>query len=100
MATTIEIGMRWSRPRARLDPPTAVTNRISSVAYAVDEMASDENVARAIDLGRSWCSCSSVGMGRPTRSRFVNEYTGPSRYAGNVSAPLHEFCWPGNGRVA
>jgi hypothetical protein len=31
--------------------PTAVTKRISSVAYAVLEMASDENVARAIVFG-------------------------------------------------
>jgi hypothetical protein len=31
-ATTTEIGTSLLRPRARLDPPTATTNRISSVA--------------------------------------------------------------------
>jgi len=45
------------------------------VAYAVDEMASDENVASAMVFGRRCSSCSVVGMGRPTTSRFSAEYT-------------------------
>jgi hypothetical protein len=50
-----------------------VTKRISSVAYAVEEMGSDEKVERAMTLGRRWCSCSAVASGRPTRSRFRME---------------------------
>ena len=50
-ATAIEIGTSVLSPSARLDAPTAVTNRISSVAYAVDEIASDEKTASAIGLG-------------------------------------------------
>src|SRR5215510_436532 len=74
-ATTMAIGTRWSRPRARLDVPAAMTKRISSVAYAVDEMASDEKVASAIDLGSFWCSCSELASGRPTRTRLANVST-------------------------
>src|SRR5437763_11048511 len=44
-------------------------------------MASEEKVARAMSFGMSWCSCSLVGIGRPTRILFSSEYTGISRYA-------------------
>ncbi len=64
-ATAIEIGIRTLSPSARLDAPTAVTNRISSVAYAVDEMASDEKTASAISLGIRWCSWSAMEMRAP-----------------------------------
>ena len=47
-----------------------MTNRISSVAYAVDEIASDEKTASAIVLVMRWCSCSDVASGRPTKTRF------------------------------
>ena len=57
-------------PSARLDAPTTVTKRISSVAYAVDEMASEENTANAMTFGIRWCSCSDVASGRPTKIRF------------------------------
>ena len=43
--------MSESRPRTRLDAPRAVTKRISSVAYAVEEMASEENTASAVTFG-------------------------------------------------
>src|SRR5436190_12285842 len=78
-ATAAASGTRRDRPRARLDAPTAVTNRISSVAYAVDEMASDENTASAITLGMRWCSCSAVANGRPTRTRLndVSKWSAP-----------------------
>jgi hypothetical protein len=75
IATTMEIGTSLERPSARLDPPTAVTIRISSVAYAVDDSASDANTGRAMSLGSRWCSCSVVAMGRPTSSFFSAEYT-------------------------
>src|SRR5438309_1546089 len=39
MATVIAIGTSFERPSARLDGATAMTNKISSVAYAVDEIA-------------------------------------------------------------
>ena len=47
-ATTIESGTSLLSPSVRLDPPTATTNRISSVAYAVDESASDAKMASAL----------------------------------------------------
>src|ERR1700675_2994222 len=65
--------MRTLSPSARLEGPTAVTNRISSVAYAVEEMASDEKTASAIVLGIRWCSCSAVASGRPTRTRLTTD---------------------------
>jgi hypothetical protein len=70
IATAIPIGTSVSRPSARLDAPTAVTNRISSVAYAVDEIASDEKTASPMLFGMRWCSCSTVARGRPTSSRL------------------------------
>src|SRR5438445_860867 len=88
-ATTIDSGTSLLSPSARLDPPIATTNRISSVAYAVDEMASDEKVASAIRLGRSWCSWSTVAMGRPTSSRFSITYTrGTIRRGPSCAPPL------------
>src|SRR6478609_716434 len=72
-ATAIEMGMRTFRPSARLDAPIAVTNRISSVAYAVEEIASDEKTASAISLGIRWCSWSADEMGRPTRTRLTTD---------------------------
>src|SRR3954447_26621152 len=74
MATATEMGTRCESPNARLEPPTAVTNRISSVAYAVDDSASDANTGRAMLFGSRWCSCSLVGIGRPTKMRFRIAY--------------------------
>ena len=48
-----------------------MTNRISSVAYAVEEIASEENTASAMTFGIRWCSCSVVGIGRPTSNRLI-----------------------------
>ena len=72
IATAIAIGTSFESPSARLEPPTATTKRISSVAYAVDEIASDEKTASAIVFGIRWCSCSVVASGRPTRTRLTN----------------------------
>src|SRR5687768_4531811 len=86
-ATAIDIGTSFESPRARLEAPAAVTKRISSVAYAVDEMGSDEKVARATVLGSRWCSCSAVDRGRPTSSRFSSSNTaGDDRPPGVVPA--------------
>src|SRR5687767_15748199 len=67
--------MSLERPSARLELPTAVTKRISSVAYAVDEIGSDEKVDSAVTFGSRWCSCSLVARGRPRRRRFRTEYS-------------------------
>ena len=55
----------------------ATTNRISSVAYAVDEIASDENTASAMVFGRRWCSCSVVAMRPADQQPLQAEYTLP-----------------------
>src|SRR6202795_3582962 len=70
MSTAMAIGTSFDSPSARLEPPTAITKRICSVAYAVDEIASDENTASATTFEIRWCSCSDVASGRPTSSRF------------------------------
>ena len=69
IATAIEIGTSFESPSARLDGTTAMTNRISCVAYAVDEIASDEKTASAIVLLMRWCSCSEVAK------RATDEHT-------------------------
>src|SRR5687768_4876629 len=46
------------------------TWRISSVAYAVDEMASDAKIARAKTLSRRRSDSSAEASGRPTTSRL------------------------------
>jgi len=55
-------------------PPTGTsTSRISWVAYAVDEMASDEKTARPIRFEMRWWSASSVASGRPIMKRLSVE---------------------------
>src|SRR3954452_18945262 len=83
IATAIPIGMRVFSPSARLDPPTATTKRISSVAYAVDEIASEENTASAMVFGMRWCSISVVASGRPTRTLLTNATSQILRAPGN-----------------
>src|SRR5262245_46754947 len=51
-------------------PSTARTTRICSVAYATDEIASEERTASAVVLLRRSCSILSVASGRPTSSRL------------------------------
>src|SRR6476619_6495222 len=83
IATAIPIGISVFSPSARLEPPTATTKRISSVAYAVDEMASDENTARAMVFEMRWCSISVVANGRPTSTRLTNATSQILRAPGN-----------------
>src|SRR3954465_1559897 len=66
----IAIGTSFESPSARLEGATAITKRISSVAYAVDEIASEEKTASATTFEMRWCSCSELASGRPTNSRF------------------------------
>jgi hypothetical protein len=87
-ATTIDIGTSFESPRARLDPPTATTSRISCVAYAVDEIASDEKTASAIVFVIRWCSCSEVAKGRPTSTRLKLSSTVVPSTPGVVAASM------------
>src|SRR5262245_9025477 len=75
IATTNAIGTSLLRPSARLDAPTAVTKRISSVAYAVEDSASEENTGSAIVLDNRWCSICVVANGRPTKNRLMSSAT-------------------------
>jgi hypothetical protein len=88
-ATTKAIGTSRLSPIARLEPPTATTNRISSVAYAVDDSASDENTARAIVLGRRCSSICMVANGRPTTMRFSTPVTAMPTLPQAVGAAWH-----------
>jgi hypothetical protein len=63
-------------------PARTSTSKISSVAYAVDESASDEKTARAYLLGSFSSYRRSVRSGSPTRKRFIEEYD-------MISPPFH-----------
>src|SRR5262245_17032868 len=65
--------MSESRPSARLEAPAATKKGISSVAYAVEEMASDEKTASATRFVSRWCSCSVVARGRPSSTRLTTD---------------------------
>src|SRR5512135_2790418 len=84
MAT--EIGMTKAKAAA---PPVARMIRISWVAYAVDDSASEEKTARPIALPIASCGASAVGRGRP-KSHVRQERRGAasaSRRPRGVSAP-------------
>src|SRR5712691_291289 len=69
----IEIGMTRENASAWLMGATyaaARTRRISSVAYAVEESASDEKTASAVFLVSRSCVKRSVLIGLPTSRRF------------------------------
>src|SRR5229473_5938041 len=69
----IEIGMTRENASAWLMGATyaaASTRRISSVAYAVEESASDEKTASAVFLVIRSCVKRSVLIGLPTSKRF------------------------------
>ena len=54
------------------------TMRISWLAYAVDEMASDANTASAVGMPSRWCCSSSLAKGEPTSVRFQRLITAAS----------------------
>jgi hypothetical protein len=62
---TAEIGTTYESAEA---PSTARTRRICSVAYATDEMASEERTASAVFLFSLSFSSLSLASGRPNRS--------------------------------
>ena len=55
------------------------TSTTSSVAYAVDEMASDAKIGSATRLRSRWWPSSDVAMGLPMRIRLASDTirTGP-----------------------
>src|SRR5262245_27363123 len=54
-------------------PASTRTRRISSVAYATEESASDEKTARATRLVSRSCRACARGIGGPTIQRFSNK---------------------------
>jgi hypothetical protein len=79
--TISEMGTRESRASSAATGTR--TWRISSVAYAVDEIASDAKTARAMIFGSSvWCS-SADASGRPTTSRLRTDATEPGNQPGD-----------------
>src|SRR4051794_41570116 len=74
ITTMMAIGIRTSS--ACIPPAGTSTTRISSVAYAVDEMASEANTANAMSLmSRCWCS-SADAIGGPMKTRLGAEDLG------------------------
>src|SRR3954447_3734570 len=70
--TTIEIGT--SRSSATCKPAAGISTRnTSSPAYAVEEIASDANTARAIVFGSRWCPSSELASGLPTSTRLITD---------------------------
>src|SRR6478736_5588790 len=69
MMTRMAIGMRWLTAAAMPPTPTR-TSMTSPVAYAVDEIASDEKTASPIVFGIRWWLASSVEIGRPMTTRL------------------------------
>src|SRR6476620_3960850 len=94
MHTTMAMGTSLLRPSARLDAPKAVTKRISSVAYAVDDSASEENTASAMALESRCSSIWVVASGRPTNNRFNApsiDCTSPGGSLSSCAAGAHDL---------
>ena len=70
---TAEIGMTYDSAAV---PSTASTSSVCSVAYATDEMASDERTASAVFLFRRSCSSRSLASGLPIRYRLNKKVGG------------------------
>ena len=65
----IEMGISWLSAIER--PATGIrTIRISWLAYAVDEIASEAKTASAVGIPRRWCCSSSLASGEPTSLRL------------------------------
>jgi hypothetical protein len=83
---SVAIATAIGSTRCVADMPAARrTARISSVAYATEESASEENTGSARILGRSVCSRSRLGIGRPTSRRFRTEEGG---FGGRVAIAI------------
>ena len=78
--TTMAIGTSGLNAEPPIKACESNTTRISSVAYAVDDNASDAKTGNAISLRSRWCCASVLEIGRPTRIRFnlgTTAYLGP-----------------------
>src|SRR5262245_16983043 len=62
------------------------TIRISSVAYATEDSASDENTGSARIFGRRVCSSRALSTARPTRMRFATLVDGAGWVAERLMA--------------
>ena len=86
--------MLISRPHASAAaPPRIRTRRISSVAYAEDEIASDEKIARAFFLASRSPSSSSLASGRPKKNARMFAMARPVAVVGALAASL-AVSWP------
>lgn len=67
MIRRMEIAMAigTDKPRYAIEPVRARITRISSVAYAVEEIASDAKTASPTFLLITWCARVRVSSGRP-----------------------------------
>jgi hypothetical protein len=81
--TTSPIGSMFDNAAA---PATASAIIISSVAYATEERASEENTGRASVLGRSVCSSFADETWRPTSTRLMTVPTPAKRSAPETPA--------------
>ena len=79
-ATTMAIGTSLSKAATPTPAWSVSTRTISSVAYAVDEMASDAKIGSATRLRSRWWPSSDVAIGRPMRIRLASETIGSGRY--------------------
>src|ERR671912_1029401 len=67
----------------------ARTNTTSSVAYAVEEIASDAKIGRATRLRSRWWPSSDVAMGRPIRIRLASDTISMATIRGVGGAAPH-----------
>src|SRR5262245_1813384 len=86
------IGTRYCHALAPMPAWMRRTTRMASIAYAVDEMASDAKTGRATILRRRWWCSSADGIGLPTRIRLVVEYMAGASIA---HAPATDDLRPG-----
>ena len=72
IASTSTTAMVMGMTSVNATMPTAGMRirRISSVAYATEDMLSEEKTASAVGLPSRSCSSRAVASGRPKRSRF------------------------------
>ena len=69
-------------------PASTSARRISSVAYAVEEIASAENTGSASFLESRSCISSAVAIGRPRRACLIIEGA-PTRFSRSPTSPIH-----------
>ena len=61
----------------------------SSVAYAVEEIASDAKIGSATRLRSRWCPSSDVAIGRPIRIRLASDTIRTATIRGRPGAAPH-----------